>query len=231
MATSYVIACPDCGKQIKVTAQAVGKKIRCKQCQATFPVAESKLRPADGPKPAGKKPSAIDDEDEDGGKPYALAKDQDDLPRCPHCAKELESADARICLNCGYNMLTRQRFQTKAVHEATGEDKFKWLLPGILCVIGIIIVITVSIICVVKTTEWMKGGLFHDTEDGKDKFMIHPGCFKLFNGLLSAFICFHLGKFAYRRLVLNPEPPEQVIQKGDSDDDDEDDDEDEDDDD
>jgi len=221
MAGSFVIACPECGKQIKVTEEVFGKKIRCKECGTAFPVKKSSAKPVKSPasaKPAAQsaKPAPVDDEDD--GNPYALAKTDDGIPRCPHCVKVLESVDARICLNCGYDLVTRTHFKTKKVYEATGEEKFKWRLPGILCVIGIVVLITVSIIVMVKTTGYMKDGLLHDNEEGKDKFIIHPGCFKLFNGLLTAFICFHLGRFAYKRLVVNNQPPERQILKDDEND-------------
>lgn len=228
MANIYVIACPDCGKQIKVPEETIGKKIRCKQCETIFPINESraKLVPKTAPAaaPANKKETAKKQEAEDlenDRNPYALAKDHDDTPRCPHCVKELESADAKICLNCGYNLITRTRVETKKVYEATGGEVFMWLLPGIVAVIVIITLITVSIICMVKTTSWMNDGVLHEKVDGKDKYLIHPGCFKLFNGLLTAFICYHLGRYAYKRLVVNNKPPELLIQSDDEQDDEE----------
>src|SRR5690349_19137066 len=38
MATTFVIACPDCGKQVKVSDAHVGKKVKCKECGAVYPV-------------------------------------------------------------------------------------------------------------------------------------------------------------------------------------------------
>ncbi len=224
MASSFVIPCPDCGKQIKVSEQVFGKKVRCKECQTVFPVDKSRATPVKPPASAKAKPA----DDEDDGNPYALASDDTGMARCPHCVKPLESNDARVCLNCGYDLVSRTHHKTKAVYEATGEDKFKWLLPGILCAVGVVILVTASIIIMVKTTKWMNDGWFHEQVDGKDKYLLHPGCFKLFNGMLTAFICFHLGKFAVKRLILNPEPPEQVISKDDENDDDDEDDDDDD---
>src|SRR5215218_9172495 len=101
MATTFVIACPDCGKQVKVSDEHVGKRVKCKACGAVYPV---KAAAAAGT-PAGKKgpppaPPAdiarvnyregMDDEDEDAGpKQYSLEKTNDTLPRCPFCAVEM----------------------------------------------------------------------------------------------------------------------------------------------
>jgi len=38
MATTFVIACPECSKQVKVSEEHVGKKVRCKGCGEIFPV-------------------------------------------------------------------------------------------------------------------------------------------------------------------------------------------------
>ena len=156
-----------------------------------------------------------DEEDDDGKNPYALAETDEGVARCPHCTKELESKEAKICLHCGYNMITRTKADRKAVYEPTGEDKFKWLLPGIICCVVMVMVLTVSILCFVKTRGWMIDSFWFDDDDNKGHFLVRPGCFMLVNGLITAFICFHLGKFAYRRLVLDNRPPEVEIEKED----------------
>jgi predicted Zn finger-like uncharacterized protein len=216
-----VIACPECEKKIKVTQEVLGKKIRCKECGQVFVAKAPQSAPA---KPAPAKPKAApkqDDEDDDGKNPYALAKDEEVVPRCPHCVKELESKDDTVCLHCGYNLATRTRFETRTVYEPTSGEKFQWRLPGILCVVGIILLVTGSIILMANTKSMMEDTFLQDDET--KKFMIKPGCFQLFNGSLTLFLCYHLGRFAYGRLVVNNRPPEQEIQKdeeGDEDDDD-----------
>ena len=60
MATTIVISCPECDKQIKAPAELEGKKIRCKGCGHTFVVrASAAAGDGDGPaaKPAKKKPA------------------------------------------------------------------------------------------------------------------------------------------------------------------------------
>src|SRR5215470_14188672 len=100
---TIVISCPECDKQIKAPADAVGRKIRCKSCEHVFVVkaptkapapikpdrpaaksskAEKPAKPASPPKPA--KPAALTEEDGDSN-PYQVAA-FDEKPRCPQCA-------------------------------------------------------------------------------------------------------------------------------------------------
>lgn len=227
MANTFVISCPECDKQIKVAEEVVGKKIRCKECGNVFPVKKPKGAPVkkeekDKPpaaakaKPADKETSAqtnarLDDEEDDGKNPYSLAEDDGGKPRCPNCVKELESPDDKICTHCGYNLVTRKRHETKAVYEPTGEEVFYWLLPGILCVVGILVSIGICIFVCVKVRGWMMGGWFHDEE--AQKWILKPGCFMLFSVFVTGFVSYYLGKFAYKRLVVNNKPPEKEIEK------------------
>src|SRR5262245_53642187 len=105
MASTIDVACPECQKQIKASAELQGKKVRCKGCGHVFviggataskPSAEAKAGPVKvGPKASG---------DEDDAKAYGLSAITDEgIPRCPHCAQEMSSAEAIICLHCGYN--------------------------------------------------------------------------------------------------------------------------------
>jgi len=224
MASSFVIACPDCGKQVKVAEENIGRKIKCKECQAVFPIRAPKETPAkkptsakpkDEPKPAKAKSKAVkkDDDDDDNPNPYSLAKDDLGIPRCPACTAELEDEEARICLECGFNLLTRQKAGTKAIYEATPEEKFKWRLPGILCSVGFVVLLVLTVIVMVKIKSWMAGSMFEkDAEDGGG-WWLPPGFFIFINGMITLFACFYMGRFAYRRLVLHNMPPEQEIEK------------------
>jgi hypothetical protein len=202
MASAIVVACPSCQKQAKAPAEAQGKKIRCKGCGEVFPIpggapAKAPNPPAAPPKPA---PAAIKDDDDEGPQHYGVIKEEAAVPRCPHCAKELESAEAVICLNCGYNTVNRKRVGTKKTIERTAGDKFTWLLPGFLCIAGIIVVILFDLFfCLIypmlidKDSEWL-----FTTANG----------LKVWEVVASLFAMFYLGRFAYQRLVLHPEPPE-----------------------
>src|SRR5262245_43044783 len=168
---TMVITCPECSTKIKVPEAAIGKKIRCKSCEHVFVVTVPKKAPAPAEREGIKKPGATSrpgkssegprapkaadppappkappipvagDADEAEGKSYGVA-DTDLTPRCPQCAAEMESEEAIICLNCGFNLKTREILARRKVKEMTGGDRFLWLLPGILCTLGIIIMIS-----------------------------------------------------------------------------------------
>ncbi len=232
MASTFVVACPDCGKQIKVSDEVVGKKIRCKECGGIFPVKkpketapaktapakkDGKAKPPDAEQPKKKTNAELNEEDDDGKNPYALAKSDEGVARCPNCVKELESADAKICLHCGFDMEMRKRHEVKAIYEPTGGEIFQWLLPGIAAALAVIALVTVSIFVLDQTKGWMRGGWFHDEENGKDIWLVKPGCFNFFTIVVAGFACYHLGRIAYRRLVINNKPPERAIVKEDDD--------------
>jgi DNA-directed RNA polymerase subunit RPC12/RpoP len=93
--------------------------------------AKAKPEPAAAVAPAPaeeKKPER--DEFESDPDPYGV-KNQDLTIRCPHCAKEMASANATICLHCGYNTLTRERGKTDKVFGLTFDRHMKYLLPAI----------------------------------------------------------------------------------------------------
>ena len=62
MAEAINITCTQCGNASRVPAEAVGKKIRCKQCNAVFVVQANAPKPAPAPvaakPPAAKAPAA-----------------------------------------------------------------------------------------------------------------------------------------------------------------------------
>jgi len=214
---------------MKVPEDLAGKKIRCKECDATFTVekpksAAGKGKPAPKPKKkdgSGEKPAKaaapVDDDDDDGKNPYSLTDDKDKGARCPHCIKPMP-ATAKVCLNCGFNIVTRTRAERKAVYEPTGQEKFMWLLPGIACVITIIGLITTCIIVFMKTKDWMEDSWFQQDDKSKG-YVVKPGCFQLMNVMATAFFCYHLGRFAFKRLIKNYRPPEREIEKEDEGDD------------
>jgi DNA-directed RNA polymerase subunit RPC12/RpoP len=209
---------------MKVPEDIIGKKIRCKECGHVFVVKKPKEPGAekkeskDSKKPAQPlttkaKNVLMDEEEEDSKEPYQIIIDDEDITRCPHCAKELESKEAVICLHCGYNTVTRSKQSSAAVYEATAEDKFRWWLPGILCCVGILVVIGMSIFIGIKTRSWMIGGWFYDDEKPEQPFIVRPGCFIFGNVMISLFAVLALGRFAYKRLVIENKPPEKAIEK------------------
>src|SRR5207237_1879701 len=132
-----------------------GKKIKCPFCAHTFvvpkgvaqtaikvPAKEAAAKPGEAakpsPPPSAPIPFADDsnrrvgwDEEDNDQNPYGVTA-LDLAPRCPHCAKELLSADAVVCVHCGYNTLTRRHGETRKVVEMTGQEHFAHLLPGLI---------------------------------------------------------------------------------------------------
>jgi len=232
MAATIDVSCPECGKEIKVSAELEGKKIRCKACEAVFPAKPAKptkaAKPAKAAKPdpkakarpdpkAAKKPdpkAAVkakappkktghdpDDLDDDGN-PYGVT-DLDLTPRCPFCAGEMEEGDI-LCLECGYNTVTRQRTEVKKVFERTGRDWFLWLFPGVLSVISLILMIIFDIWYLMRFDD-----LFKDDPDNWIKLTVGYGGVKLWVVIATLFGMFWSIVFIIKRLVLNPVPPER----------------------
>ena len=122
-------------------------------------------------------------------------------PRCPFCAHEMESADAVICLRCGYNIQTRARVETKLTIETTSADYFQWWLPAFVCIFGILLLIGWNVLFILLIAPGLK-------EDSVF-FLISGGWAKVWQAIISAFLCFFMGKFAVQRLIFNPTPPEK----------------------
>lgn len=217
MAATILIVCPQCGKQIKAPLKVLGKKVCCKFCQAAFVARKGDgkeppgkaAKPAGGKavkapsKPASSKPAKpADDADDDDPNPYGLI-DISLAARCPNCANEMESEDAIICLICGYNTQTRMRAQMRKIHYTTGWEHFRWLLPGIACALVVFSLIGFNIWYLKKIDElvsWENDSFF--------KGMWTIGGIKLWVVIMSLGIMWVAGKFAFKRLILHPKPPE-----------------------
>ncbi|HEV3237575.1 MAG TPA: hypothetical protein VGZ25_11340 [Gemmataceae bacterium] len=218
MATMIPINCPHCKKENKGPAELLGKKLRCKNCGEIFTVQKAKgpapktpsAKPAKQAKPVKEGEAPVlalapeEIEEEGPARPYAVT-DLDLTPRCPHCANEIEEG-AIICLFCGYNTQTRERFTTRKTIEHTGMDYFLWLLPGIVCVIVVLLCIGGIIYAWLKfddhykdnSSEWWVGAVF--------------GMFaKIYSTVIELFIIYLAGKFAIKRLILHPTPPEKIV--------------------
>jgi ribosomal protein S27E len=228
MAEAITIACPECDKRITVPADAVGRKARCKGCEHVFVVqapsgqkaatkpaakAPAAARAADAKKkapdakagPAKPAKSRADDEDEDGN-PYGVTS-LDTAPRCPDCANELESEDAVICLHCGYNTRTRTKHESRAVEDQTGMIWFWWLLPGIICAVVTLVLLTFDILYSVKIGAYVDKDADWFAFIGSAPFLIWV--------IWAPTIVVMVGciAFAVKRLILNPRPPERERRK------------------
>ena len=249
---NIVITCPQCNKPIKVPAEKVGKKIRCKNCEHVFVIkapAEDAITAAKTKPPAAgdaitnaktKPPAApakkqaapanptpplkpVDDDDETGPSKtgYGIT-DLDLAVRCPQCASEMKDEEQVICLNCGYNKVTRERIRTRKIKEVTGGDKFMWLLPGIGAVVGVLAMIGYCIwhhfalpgVMINNWEELTTGKGLSRLEALKDESVgffeaavVHPAI-EVWLFVFIIFGCWKAGKFAYKRLVVDNQPPE-----------------------
>jgi uncharacterized membrane protein len=190
MADPIVVACPQCQKQIKAPAEFQGKKIRCKGCGTTFPIQPS----------AASRAAHVD---EDDANPYRVnAEDEDAIPRCPFCAKEMASKEAVVCLHCGYNTRTRSRIEAKTIIDTTPTDRLMWLLPGIVCVVVIVALVVFDILYY----AWNPG-------EKHDLYLLSLGGVKGWVIIATLAIMFFAGRFAIRRLIFNSVPPEKMAEK------------------
>ena len=237
MATTFVIACPDCSKQVKVSDEVVGKRIRCKGCGTIYPVRAANDAVPTPPKPAGtkgkspppapkpkakppeekpvpvlEKEAATNAEEEDPND-YSLATINDGMPRCPFCAKEMAAVDARVCLNCGYNTRSRKRPEVKAVYQHTGVELFLWWLPAILTILFMIGCLVWYLVAWTMIEEWMADSVFEDEAGPPPTYLagLSPGAFRLYQGLLIIGLYVPLTRFAYKRLVVHNKPDERKI--------------------
>jgi hypothetical protein len=212
MAATITVACPECHKQIKAPAEVLGKKIRCKGCGHAFAVKAGPAKAGPGtpstaikagpaPKVPGPQasPSRRPVDEEENSNPYVVSADEHGVARCPNCANELESEDAILCLFCGYNSQTRQQAKTRKVHETTGFDIFLWLLPGIACVLTILLLIGVDIWYCLEIDGYVKDEWY--------EFVSH-GAAKMWVVIISLFLMYYAGRFAIKRLLIDNVPPE-----------------------
>jgi hypothetical protein len=233
MPATLDVSCPSCGKQLKVPAELEGKRVKCKECQEVFPVTGPKrAKPAAAAKPAAKpapkappppppeeKPKSpfLDDDDDDvpgqAAKPMGVVHEED-IPRCPHCAKELDPPDAIICVHCGFNNQTRQKGETKKVIEAEATDWVVHLLPGIIALAIMIGLIVLDVICWINMSDWVEGSFLEKDEKnavtGAKEYWVKPGAFTALIMAISLVVIIPAARFAFRRLALDYKPEEKV---------------------
>jgi hypothetical protein len=134
-------------------------------------------------------------------RPYGMT-DISLAPRCGHCAKEMPSPDAIICLHCGYNNQTRTHIATKHVYEVTAADRLNWKLPGMIgaSVATLLLLFDVWIWLGMHAAAERNNGAWWTAFDGF-AFQIYS------TGAILAASWF-AAKLAYDRLIKDPEPPE-----------------------
>lgn len=220
MPVLYPIVCPHCRKQGKGPIELEGKYIRCRACKKSFLVklpaqAKAKAGGQEGPgiyafaegdhsthhEEAPIPVLPVLDEEEEGSNPYGVT-DMDERRRCPYCTDLMDEEDV-ICLNCGYNTQTRQHIRTERTYANTTGDVFMWLLPGIICVISIFVVIGFDLFW------WfgLESFFWKPMDDFLGVTSISLGI-KVWEVVISLFVIWSLGKFAFKRLILHPTPVE-----------------------
>ena len=217
------ITCPSCQQQMNVPEAVRGKKVRCKTCGGVVPVPAAGVDTRVRTEQAQAKATAAVSQTEvdEVQNPYGVTETNLD-PRCPHCAYALDPPDARICLNCGYDMMKRQRRPSVKTYERTAGDWFKWLLPGFASFFGFLCVIAAGLyyhywlpydILKEKDANALlkdRLGLFN-ADPGPDfvAYMFHPGI-EVWLAVAGLILMWKSGKYAFKRLILNYTPPEKL---------------------
>jgi hypothetical protein len=200
MPAAITVVCPECEGKMRAPADAEGKRVRCKACSHIFviPTGTTTGPRTSGPPSAKPKPSQTFADDEGDGKPYGVTT-LDLTPRCPECAGLMEEG-AVVCLECGFNTVSRVRSRTLKLHDLTDADYFLWRLPGILCCGGIMMLICFAVWWCIYINGIMK--------EADQEWAAHNGI-KLWLVISCIFGIFACGKFAFKRLILHPSPPDK----------------------
>lgn len=204
MSDTITISCPKCEKSLTLRAELEGKKVRCKDCRHTFVVKAPPKKAAEPKKAAVPTPKAgkkVEEDEYENPNPYGITE-MDFTLRCPLCAAEMESEEAVLCINCGFNVKTREQIKTVKTIETTDSQKFLWLLPGILCVI-VVLILSLCFLRVVFVA------IFVDMDYENSLQRTCGNCCLLWMAIFSLFGIFYAGRFAIRRLILHPSPPEK----------------------
>lgn len=228
MSTTTSIICPHCRKTLRGKPELTGKTIRCPACQQPFvyqPTVQASgddlvaMLSAEPPKPQAQSPNQPEtiplqsggDEiltvipvkakdappAEEEEKAYGVT-DLDLTPRCPNCANALESEDAVVCLYCGYNLVTRRWATTKKVYANTLGDHILWLLPGLAALFTICLLIIFCLFYCLVLPGWAGGWLVLFVGEQVRIWVV----------IFVLSCIWTLGFFGYKRLIIEPTPPE-----------------------
>jgi DNA-directed RNA polymerase subunit RPC12/RpoP len=208
MAISKIV-CPDCKKSFKGRDELEGKRIRCPACGSSFVAkasaddeAAAMLMAADSaPMPAN---ATNDDDEEENANPYAV-ETISVAARCPNCANLMATEDAIICLFCGYNTQSRTLGKTKRVIATTGGDWAGWSGPGIACLLGIVFVVLLQMTYTVALPYWTRN------DDMWLWNMLCSEAMYLWITMILVACIWPMGIFVFKRLVVEPKPPESEI--------------------
>jgi LSD1 subclass zinc finger protein len=207
MAEPIFITCSSCNKQLKVPPAALGKKVRCKKCKAINNV------------PARTEPLSFEEEAVDAKNPY-IVTETSLSPKCPHCAADIEPPDARICLNCGYDLEVRGRRDSRVVYERTAADFIMWHLPTLACFLGIVAIVLGCLFYHfwlpdyvlndknAKSIHESRWNYFDDENAAWTGIIFHWGI-QVWGIVIGLFLIWKCLVFMYKRLINNFLPPER----------------------
>lgn len=143
--SSATIACDACGRQYRWKQQLAGRRVTCK-CGQKFAVPNQ--GPAADAAPFEDFIAALADEPDNT--PATISRPSTDA-KCPLCNARVKPG-AVICINCGADMRTRQRIQTKRSESFVtggsgggGSGALKLVLTGLLMQLGAIALTIVAI--------------------------------------------------------------------------------------
>src|SRR5262245_9094803 len=167
------------------------------------------------PAPATPKRPYDDDDDDDSAtpNPFSTVYEGEDIPRCPHCAKELDPPDAVICVHCGFNNRTRVKAESKKVWAPDASDWMNHLAPGIGALILCIGLIVLDIVCWINMRDWLTGTFLEKDEKdaaGQVAFYVKPGAFIALVIGLTILPIIAFARFAIKRLAIDYKPTEAV---------------------
>lgn len=183
MSATISITCGNCKKPLSVPVGLKGKKIRCKGCGQTIVVQETRTD---------------DDEWSAVTTGYGVTDNVDRI-RCPYCAGELPDENTVVCLNCGYNLRTRQRLENLVLEPLTFLDYVLWYLPVAACVLAAIFAIMFIVMI------WLGRPRFGDA-----LFWIQDWTWaKVYATVALLFVSFFSLRFVFKRVVLHPQPPQR----------------------
>jgi hypothetical protein len=212
--TAFAVAAPGGAKP---AAKSVGAALAAGAKAGAKPAARPTHAIPPPPEPEKPKSPFLDDDEEEldeQGRVKAMEVIREsDVPRCPHCTEDLDPPDAVICVHCGFNNVTRVKAETKKVIESDATDWISHLAPGVLALLLAIGLIVLDVVCFLNMSSWLEGSFLEmDEKDimGNKKMYVKPGAFVTLIIAFSLVAILPLGRYAFRRLVLNYKPEEKV---------------------
>ena len=200
-AAGAIITCPECEKKFKPKTDVRGKKIKCPFCSHSFvaPIGD-KAKEVEGAPEDAKTHNPDFDADPN---PYGV-KTVDLVPRCPNCTAEMGEHDF-ICLDCGYNTLTRQWGKTEKTRGITFGQHLKYLLPAI----GSLVFMFFTVNCLVYYSVVYP---FHITflDDwwaGKLGLLDHESM-RLLTTIAFLMVMWAAGMYCFKMFIEKPKPDE-----------------------